>query len=110
MITDQETGEQQCNDNRAPFSGTANSIDSSAEFDLETGEIDLEHRKVHKPKFSIPKDLLRTPKDGHNKSKCCMLGTAEENFTLSKKEHVITLQEVHGHLILIVLILIFVKF
>lgn len=87
MITDQETGEQQCD------IGTTY-CDSVAEFDLETGEMDLEHRKVQKPKFTIPKELLRSPKDGHNKAKCCMLGAAEENFTLSKKEHVITLQEV----------------
>lgn len=101
--TDQETGEQelthQYNNNGnilCPITeGTVIIETTSNEFDLETGEIDLERRKIQKPKFSIPKELLRQSKDGHSKSKCCMLGATEENFTLSKKEQVITLHEVN---------------
>lgn len=99
--TDQETGEQeltQYNNNGnilCPTTDRTVIIEStSTEFDLETGEIDLERRKITKPKFSIPKELLRQSKDGYSKPKCCMLDATEENFTLSKKEQVITLHEV----------------
>lgn len=66
--------------------------DSSMEYDNETGEFDatitsLRLRKT--AKFSIPKNLI-APQD--DPRKCCI--DPNDTFTLTKKEDVITLQEV----------------
>lgn len=66
--------------------------DSLLEYDNETGEFDatlmsLKLRKM--ANFSIPKNLI-VPQD--DPKKCCI--DPNDTFTLTKKEEVITLQEV----------------
>ncbi len=66
--------------------------DSSFEYDNETGEFDatimsLKLRKT--ANFTIPKNLI-APQD--DVRKCCI--DPNDTFTLTKKEDVITLQEV----------------
>lgn len=66
--------------------------DSSSEYDNETGELDATIMSLRVRKtanFSIPKNLI-APQDGPKK--CCI--DPNDTFTLTKKEEVITLQEV----------------
>ena len=59
------------------------------DIDIETGEPDPGKNYLKKlKKFSIPKELLKQEKE-HN---CCI--DPNHNFTLTKKEQVINLQEV----------------
>lgn len=81
--TDSETGEF--------VSYTNYPTDVPAVFDLETGEpdtSDVTTIKLRKTRFNVPKNLL-TREPAH---KCCI--DPNENFTLSKKEQVMNLQEV----------------
>lgn len=62
-----------------------------SEFDMETGEPDTNictKIKLRKTRFNVPKQLLTED----HEPKCCI--DENENYTLSKKEQVITLQEV----------------
>lgn len=82
---DSETGEY-------VLSPSDDTCDSSFEYDNETGEFDdtimsLKLRKT--ANFLIPKNLI-APQDGPKK--CCI--DPNDTFTLTKKEEVITLQEV----------------
>lgn len=81
--TDSETGE---------FVLSTPDDASDFSFDNETGEFDatLMSFKLRKTaNFSIPKNLI-APQDGPKK--CCI--DPNDTFTLTKKEEVITLQEV----------------
>lgn len=72
--------------------------DSSSEYDNETGEFDgtIMNLKLRKTaNFSIPKNLI-APQD--EQRKCCI--DPNDTFTLTKKEDVITLQEVVSSLFL----------
>lgn len=63
-----------------------------AVFDLETGEpdtTDFTTIKLRKTRFNVPKNLLNQ----EPALKCCI--DPNETFTLSKKEQVMTLQEVN---------------
>lgn len=81
--TDSETGE---------FVAYTNyPTDVPAVFDLETGEpdtTDVTTIKLRKTRFNVPKNLLAPEPE----TKCCI--DPNENFTLSKKEQVMNLQEV----------------
>lgn len=63
------------------------------DFDMETGEFDitLSTLPIRKTTFVIPKELIQQRRTGRNKL-CCM--DTHDNYTLSKKEEVISLQEV----------------
>lgn len=63
------------------------------QYDMETGECDanITTQRIRKTKFVIPKELIQPQKDP--KAKCCCIDP-NDNFTLSKKEEVIGLQEV----------------
>lgn len=89
--TDSETGEYVSFDTYiAPES-------DCTEYDLETGEPDCGKIIVtkHRPKFIIPKQLIQPQDDPTDKCKKCRIDP-NDNFTLSKKEEVINLQEVQG--------------
>lgn len=85
LSTDFETGELEC----MQIPGDL----QKPEYDMETGECEMDNRLiiVSKPKFAIPRKLISRQ---NSKSKCCDYDP-DQNFTLSKKEDVITLQEVY---------------
>lgn len=62
--------------------------------DMETGELGSIARSYVTPKakFAVPKELIQ-PKKEPSDTGCCI--DAHSNYTLFKKEEVITLQEVH---------------
>lgn len=63
------------------------------DIDMETGEFDitLSTLPIRKTTFVIPKELIQQRRTERNKL-CCM--DTHDNYTLSKKEEVISLQEV----------------
>lgn len=82
---DSETGE-------FVLSPSVDVCDSLVEYDNETGEIDatiMTFKPRKTANFSIPKNLI-APQEGPKK--CCI--DPNDTFTLTKKEEVITLQEV----------------
>lgn len=86
--TDCETGEYVSFD-------TYIAPEPDTEYDMETGEPECGTVIVtkHRPKFIIPKKLIQPQDDPTDKSKKCCIDP-NDNFTLSKKEEVINLQEV----------------
>lgn len=80
--TDSETGEFITYSSYPTF--------EKADFDMETGEPDTNTTKIklRKIRFNVPKQLLAEEEE----PKCCI--DQNENYTLAKKEKVITLQEV----------------
>lgn len=84
--TDSETGEF------VAFTNYPSDVPAPAVFDLETGEpdtSDVTTIKLRKTRFNVPKNLLAQ----EPALKCCI--DPNENFTLSKKEQVMNLQEVN---------------
>lgn len=66
---------------------------NSHDIDMETGEFDanITTLPMRKTRFVIPKELIQPQKDRRSK-RCCI--DSNENYTLFKKEEVMTLQEV----------------
>lgn len=94
MFTDNETGEYV----NSTFSPNTDLIvketsQPQIEYNLETGEqenIPVEPTiRKRKTRFSVPRVLLAKPEETKH---CCI--DPDENYTLSRKEQVITLQEV----------------
>lgn len=69
---------------------------STPNIDMETGELGSNVRShvaaMRKTKFTVPKELIQ-PKKEPPSTGCCI--DAHSNYTLFKKEEVITLQEVY---------------
>lgn len=63
------------------------------DIDMETGEFDINAAAlpIRRTTFVIPKELIQQRKSERTKL-CCM--DTNDNYTLSKKEEVISLQEV----------------
>lgn len=83
-LTDNETGE---------VTNKLMPMDSCYVIDMETGEVDSNIKAIpmRKTTFIIPKELIQAPKNDKEKL-CCM--DSHVNYTLTKKEEVISLQEV----------------
>lgn len=91
--TDSETGEYVCQSYQSQPQMSERR--EYPDYDMETGEPG--HNTVivtkNKPKFSIPKRLIQAPEE----KKCCI--DPNDNFTLCRKEEVISLQEVKSRII-----------
>lgn len=91
MFTDSETGEYV----NTSFSPNINHDCNTHQpvYNLETGEPETIRPIVRKRKtrFSVPRKLLAHPEETKH---CCI--DPDENYTLSGKEQVITLQEVRN--------------
>lgn len=93
MFTDSETGEYvNCTISPNSTPGTTTEPSALFGFNLETGESEsrpLAPAIRKRRTFSVPRKLLAQPEETKN---CCI--DLDENYTLSGKEQVITLQEV----------------